>query len=119
MHIVCNNKTTKQGTHPGKARAKAMADMKKDFQKAVKAFRDSTEYHGEYPKAMMTAYQMRLGTATINCGRAEFGQELAPKVLASEAFKAWCAAYGIKSAEIEIAREASYMKPQYQIRIRY
>ena len=96
-----------------------MENMKKDFQKAVKAFRDGTDYHGEYPKAMMTKQQMYKGTATINCGRAEFGQELAPKVLASEAFVAWCKEYGIKSAEIEIAREASYMKPQYQIRVTY
>lgn len=93
--------------------------MKKDFQKAIKAFRDATEYHGEHPKAMMTAQQMRKGTATVNCGRAEFGQELAPKVLESESFVAWCAAYGIKTAKIEIAQEASYMKPQYQIRVTY
>jgi predicted outer membrane repeat protein len=51
-----------------KGRARAMADMKKDFQKAVKAFRDGSKYHGEYPKAMMTAQQMRKGTATINGG---------------------------------------------------
>ena len=96
-----------------------MADMKKDFQKAVKAFRDGSEYHGEYPKAMMTKQQMYKGTATINCGRAEFGKELAPKVVASEAFVAWCVAYGIKTVQVEIAKEASYMKPQYQIRVTY
>ena len=96
-----------------------MADMKKDFQKAVKAFRDGSEYHGEYPKAMMTAQQMRKGTATINCGRAEFGEELAPKVLAFQGFVDWCVAYGVKTVQVEIAKEASYMKPQYQIRVTY
>ena len=93
--------------------------MKKDFQKAVKMFRESTEYHGEHPKAMMTAQQMRKGTATINCGRAEFGEELAPKVIKFPAFVEWCETYGIKTVEIEIAKEASYMKPQYQIRVTY
>jgi len=96
-----------------------MADMKKDFQKAVKAFRDGSKYHGEYPKAMMTAQQMRKGTATINCGRADFGKELAPQVLASEPFVAWCVAYNIKTVQVEIIKEASYMKPQYQIRVTY
>ena len=96
-----------------------MDNMKKDFQKAVKAFRDGSDYHGEYPKAMMTSQQMRKGTATINCGRAEFGKELAPKVVAHKGFVDWCVAYGIKTVEIEIAKEASYMKPQYQIRVTY
>ena len=96
-----------------------MADMKKDFQKAVKMFREEHGYNGEYPKAMMTAQQMRKGTATINCGRAEFGQNLAPQVKEFAPFIEWCKTYGIKTADIEIAREASYMKPQYQIRVTY
>ena len=96
-----------------------MADMKNDFQKAVKAFRDGSEYHGEYPKAMMTAQQIRKGTATINCGRAEFGKELAHKVLSHKDFVDWCMTYGIKTVDVEIAKEASYMKPQYQIRVTY
>ena len=109
-----------------------MSDMKKDFQKAVKAYRDTlpdiTHYFGggrteigrpELPKAMMTAQQMRKGTATINCGRGDYGKALAPKVVASEQFVAWCEAYGIKTVQIEIAKEASYMKPQYQIRVTY
>jgi hypothetical protein len=96
-----------------------MDNMKKDFQKAVKTFRDGSDYHGEYPKAMMTAQQMYKRTATINCGRAEFGEELAPKVLAHKDFVDWCVAYGIKTVKVEIAKEASYMKPQYQIRVTY
>ena len=109
-----------------------MSNMKKDFQKAVKAYRDTlpdvtwylggdrTEQHRpEIPKAMMTAQQMRKGTATINCGRGEYGKALAPKVAESEQFVAWCEAYGIKTVQIEIAKEPSYMKPQYQIRVTY
>lgn len=96
-----------------------MADMKKELQKLVKAFRDGQETPSEFPKAMMTAQQMRKGTATINCGRAERGETRAPLMKEYPPFIEWCEAFGIKTVEIEVAREASYMKPQYQIRVTY
>lgn len=96
-----------------------MADMKKELQKLVKAFRDGQEVPSEYPKAMMTAQQIAKGTATINCGRAEVGKNRAPKMVAFPPFIEWVEKFGIKSVEVEIAQEASYMKPQYQIRVTY
>ena len=96
-----------------------MADMKKELQKVIKAFRDEQKEASAYPKAMMTAQQMRKGTATINCGRSDCGNERSQKVLSYKPFIEWCDANGIKTCEVEIAQEASYMKPQYQIRVTY
>ena len=96
-----------------------MADMKKELQKTVKAFRDAQETASDFPKAMMTAQQIRKGTATINCGRRETGKERAEKMIEYKPFIAWCEEFGAKIEGIEIMQEASYMAPQYQIRIKY
>ena len=93
--------------------------MKKDLQKVVKAFRDEQETPSEYPKAMMTAQQMSKGTATINCGRNENGKARSEKMIKYPPFLEWCKTFGVKATEIEVAREASYMLPQYQIRVTY
>ena len=93
--------------------------MQKDFQKAIKAYRDSQEDASSYPKAMMTSQQMCKGTATVNCGRSEIGKNRAPKVMAFPPFVEWCETYWIKSIQIETVQEASYMLPQYQIRVTY
>lgn len=96
-----------------------MADMKKELQKVIKAFRDAQEEPSSYPKAMMTAQQMRNGTATINCGRTEIGMNRAHEILAFHPFTEWCEAFGVKTVNVEVAQEASYMLPQYQIRVTY
>jgi hypothetical protein len=107
-----------------------MADMKKDFQKVVKAYRDTlpdvtwylsggkTEQHRpEIPKAMMTEQQMRKGTATVNCGFGEQSIERAEAVKDYPPFVAWCKTYGIKTVVIE--RVKYYDNFQGQIRVTY
>lgn len=94
-----------------------MADMKKELQKAVKAFRDAQEKPSEYPKAMMTAQQMRRNTATVNCGRGDIGKERAERFINDPRFEAWCEIFQIKSVGLERIQEASYMLPQYQVRV--
>ena len=95
-----------------------MADMKKDLQKAIKAFRDAQDTPSEYPKAIMTAQQVCKGTATINCGLAEKGKNRAPQVVAFAPFVDWYMTYGIKAIEVEVV-ESAYRLPQYQIRLTY
>jgi len=97
-----------------------MADMKKDFQKAVKMFRDELpdmfciDLQGrehavrrEYPKAMMTAQQERKKTATVNFGRE--GQKdnwtAAEAFMEHPAFVAWLEKYAILSARIETSND--------------
>lgn len=96
-----------------------MADMKKALQNVCKTFRDTQGESSAFPKAMMTQQQIRLNTATINCGRAEYGEERSAQVMKFAPFLEWCETFGIKTVKVEIAREASYMKPQYQIRVTY
>jgi hypothetical protein len=98
-----------------------MADMKKDLQKAIKAFLNAQEKQSEYPKAMMTAQQMRKGTATINCGYDEIGKARAPHVIAFQPFIDWCVAYGIKTVEVESVSGSYSLNcgAQYQIRVTY
>lgn len=111
-----------------------MADMKKDFQKAVKAYRDTlpkvTQYYStgevrgvynpEYPKAMFTEQQARKCTATVNCGWAGNDEaktrahNRAAGLLASKKFVAWCENYGIKSIDFEMNADGNL-----QIRVRY
>ena len=98
-----------------------MADMKKDFQKAVKMFRDKLpgltftywengkemEARPEYPKAMMTAQQERKKTATINFGRESKKDNWAAAEAFMEhpAFVAWLEQYAILSARIETSND--------------
>lgn len=110
-----------------------MADMKKDLQKVVKAFRDSlpkvTQYYStgevrkiaspEYPKAMMTAQQERKGTATINCSYGSKAKERAEAMKAYPPFVKWCESYKIKTVTIETANNAYGSVMQYQIRVTY
>ena len=111
-----------------------MADIKKDFQKAVKAYRDTLpkipQYYstGElrgfinpsYPKAMFTEQQARKGTATVNCGWAGNNEaksrahNRAAGLLATDKFIAWCKNYGIKSIDFETNPDGNY-----QIRVRF
>lgn len=109
-----------------------MADMKKDFQKVIKAIRDSlpkvTQYYStgeirkvaspEYPKAMMTAQQMRKGTATVNCGSGLPGRNRRATVISNAAFVKWCETYGIKTIYFEEITDA-YGGTQTQIRVTY
>lgn len=98
------------------------SNMKKDFQKVVKMFRESLpDYMGlcynfetrkyeetpcrpEHPKAMMTEQQIRNRTATINCGRKQGkpDEEKAIGMMNYEPFKIWCESYGIKSVNREV-----------------
>lgn len=98
-----------------------MADMKKDFQKAVKVFRDELpavgfyrdnlgmqhEMRPEYPKAMMTAQQERKKTATVNFGRESQKDNwtAAEAFMEHPAFVAWLEKYAILSARIETSND--------------
>ena len=97
-------------------------NMKKDFQKVVKMFRDSLPdvealclnfetrkwemmmVRPEHPKAMMTNAQIKNGTATINCGRAngKSNETYAIDMMSFEPFKVWCESYGIKTVKCEV-----------------
>ena len=107
-----------------------MADMKKDFQKAVKAFRDTLpdviwhlsggreELHRpEYPKAMMTSSQIRKGTATINCSYGDKAKETAESLINFPQFKAWCDEWDVKKVFIETVPNPYGEVMQIQIRI--
>ena len=99
-----------------------MCDMqrfKKEFQKAVKAYRDTLpnvtryasaggtrEVRPEYPKAMLTARQAEKRTATINfgCWAREYEDKLSKRVEDFKEFlpfQDWCAQYGVKLAGVE------------------
>lgn len=95
-----------------------MADMKKDFQKVIKAIRDGQKVPSEYPKAMMTAQQMRKNTATVNCGRGLPGRNRRATVISNAAFVKWCETYGIKTIDFEEVTDA-YGGTQTQIRVTY
>ena len=96
-----------------------MDNFKKDFQKAVKAFRDTQPKKREYPKAMMTASQIRKGTATINCSYGTGAMELAEKMMNFPQFKEWCEEWGIKKVYIETVPNPYGEVMQTQIRIIY
>ena len=101
------------------------SNMKKDFQKVVRMFRDTlpdvTNWRNEpcrpeFPKAMMTEQQMRNGTATINLGyKGEEGaKELANKLNAFNPFVTWCESYGATVTAVELNPDR-----RWQIRIRF
>lgn len=115
-----------------KGRANKMAsNMKKDFQKVVKMFRDTLPdviwisqfgeslHRPEYPKAMMTESQMRKGTATVNCSYGNGAKEMAEAVKVFPAFVKWCETYGVKTITIETANNPYGEVVQYQIRVTY
>lgn len=105
-----------------------MANMKKDFQKVVKMFRDKLpDVHyfdhwakedrtcrPEYPKAMLTAQQERNGTATVNFGRGDQAKANAETFQSYEPFTTWCESYGIKCLGIELNADN-----RYQVRVSY
>ena len=108
------------------------SNMKKDFQKVVKMFRDElpkvTQYYStgevrkvaspEYPKAMMTAQQMRKGTATINCDWGDKAKKTAEAFAKYPPFVTWCESYGIKQVITEqVIVGGRYT--QHQIRVMY
>lgn len=106
--------------------------MKKGFQKAVKAFRDTlpevtwylgggrTEQHRpEYPKAMMTASQVRKGTATINCSYGHKAKENAENLMQFPQFKAWCDEWDVRKVFLEEVDNPYGEVKQIQIRIYY
>lgn len=109
-----------------------MFNMKKDFQKVVKMFRDDqpkvTQYYStgeirkvcapEYPKAMMTAQQERKGTATVNCDWGDKAKERAEEFIKYQPFVTWCESYGIKNAFIEEVAVGGHYT-QYQVRVMY
>lgn len=91
-------------------------NLKRDFQKVVKNFRDTlpnVKYitlHGdttirrpEYPKAMMTNQQIRKGTATINFQHA--GVQIMNDFEDNPSWKAFCLKYGIKKTYWEINQD--------------
>lgn len=108
------------------------SNMKKDFQKVVKMFRENlpkvTQYYStgevrkvaapEYPKAMMTAQQERKGTATINFGSGSKAHTNLESFRHYEPFTIWCESYGIKTVTVEQAGNA-YGSLQTQIRVTY
>ena len=110
-----------------------MENMKKDFQKVVKMFRDEqpniTYYYStgevrkiakpEYPKAMMTASQMRKGTATINCDYGTGSKERAEAITKYAPFIAWCESYGIKTVKIETVNNTYGSVTTYQVRVTF
>ena len=91
--------------------------MKKEFQKVVKAFRDTLpnvrriasaggtkDVRPEYPKAMLTARQAEKRTATINFGCWADETRLGLRVASFKSFPAfcdWCEKYGAKPNGIE------------------
>ena len=98
--------------------------MKKDFQKIVKAYRDSKpdiqNWRGEtcrdeYPKAMLTSQQMAKQTATINFGyeKATHQAEL-KEFRVSEAFQNFLKQYDLTDAGQELNQDNNI-----QIRIRW
>ena len=108
------------------------SNMKKDFQKVVKMFRDDQpeetridyctkqEYtvKAEYPKAMMTAQQERKGTATVNCDYGENGKKRAEEFVKFPPFITWCESYGIKKVITEqVIVWGRYT--QHQVRVYY
>lgn len=98
--------------------------MKKDFQKMVKAYRDSkpaiySEWskqmvRPEFPKAMLTNQQLCNNTATINFGYGASKQDEAKVFLNSAAFIAFCEKYEIKNAFVELNSDN-----RYQLRVNY
>ena len=109
-----------------------MSNMKKDFQKVVKMFRDDlpdvTYYYStgeirkiakpEYPKAMMTEQQIRKGTATVNCDYGDNAKEVAEAFKEYPPFVTWCESYGIKRVNVEAVKNGGRYV-QYQVRVIY
>lgn len=106
-----------------------MNNMKNDFQKVVKMFRDNlpkvTEYYStgevrkisspEYPKAMMTDQQMRKNTATINFGwNSEKALDKLETFKKYEPFVIWCESYKVKNIGVELNSDN-----RYQLRINF
>ena len=105
-----------------------MTNMKKDFQKVVKMFRDKLpDKHykdsrtnedrtcrPEYPKAMLTSAQERKKTATVNFGKGETSRMAAGLFQAYEPFITWCESYGITKSEIELNSDNCF-----QVRVSY
>lgn len=92
--------------------------MKKDFQKAVKAYRDTlpmvNRYMGggverqerpDYPKAILTARQAENRTATVSwgywCKDSQILMYHIDKLRKSKAFSDFCTAYGVTVGGIE------------------
>ena len=99
--------------------------MKKDFQKMVKAYRDSkpaiySEWskqmvRPEFPKAMLTNQQLCNNTATINFGYGTSRiHDEAKAFINSAAFTTFCDKYEIKNAFVELNSDN-----RYQVRINY
>ena len=109
-----------------------MENIKKDFQKVVKMFRDTQpevtwvlgggrtmQHPAEYPKAMMTERQMRNGTATVNCDLGTKGDKIAEDFRGYAPFVAWCESYGIKTIAVERVKSPYGSSYQVQIRVTY
>lgn len=102
-----------------------MTNMKKDFQKVVRMFRDTlpdvTNWRGEpcrpeFPKAMMTEQQIRKGTATINFGYVDEmkAKERTENLKAFNPFATWCESYGATVIGIELNPDN-----RWQMRIKF
>jgi len=103
--------------------------MKKDFQKAVKRFRDwlpddhiktwdgrEITRRPEYPKAMLTSAQISKRTATVNFGRGPAALEDAHRFQQFRPFLDWCETYGAHLDSIEPELNAD---SRYQLRVYY
>ena len=92
--------------------------FKKEFQKAVKAYRDTLpnatrlglaggtrEVRPEYPKAMLTAKQAEKRTATVKLGQwGNYSDKLNKRVedlMAFIPFRDWCYQYGVTVCGVE------------------
>lgn len=93
------------------------AEIKKEFQKVVATIRKELNTEAgkayEYPKAMMTAQQMRKNTATVNCGGSFTRRD---QVLRHPALIAFCEKHHA-TAEAERIPYDSYI--QHQLRLRF
>lgn len=83
-----------------------LMQMKKDFQKVVKGYRDlmpmwkdwwGNMRKAEYPKAMMTNQQMTKRTATVNFGyKAEKTEQNLKDFIGTMHFAEFCEKYGVQ-----------------------
>lgn len=101
-----------------------MDNMKKEFQKMVKVWRENYSIametkgeacRGDYPKANMNEAQQRKNTATINCYGVK--KEFIDAMMASPIMADFLAKYNAK-ASLEYKVESAYTK-FWQIRINY
>jgi hypothetical protein len=97
-----------------------MMNIKKDFQKVIKAIRDDRnnrlQINGCFPKAIMTQVQAEKGQATVNCGgewtTAEKSKERAVEVMQDSRFVEF-----LEKANAKATIEYNNAVNAYQVRL--